>query len=203
MSLVIAALALVLSPLPSWAGGGWYLLVPPSAMWNVDSAYESSSTCDRARVGVFKRRLYLKRLELAEQGKLPPAGAGSAELDPVERGEILLALMNLETRCAPNAGRWELLVEERTSSHQVDTGRPVREWTQIAAFDTAEACERERAARIKKGEAWTADYAKALERTGADEDKRRPLTRLLESADRMVTTYQLGGCFATDDPRLK
>jgi hypothetical protein len=116
---------------------------------------------------------------------------------------------------AEAAGGWYLLVPPRTDydrsapylqGMKILTAKPLSQWAQEGAYDSAEACEAVKASqthvnqRIYEGAA--ANYQNAIGKYGPNEPATRLARVLAEIDNANVDAYQASRCAASDDPRL-
>lgn len=115
---------------------------------------------------------------------------------------VVLALALLPDVARAGAG-WYLLIPPIADMRVVAWGRPLREWNQRGAFDSAQACERARRALSEAAERALAPGGE-VDKLGVPEgDPKTPREMVAVSTVALRVAEQGGRCLASDDPRLR
>ena len=190
---------LLLSPACAEAGG-WYLVTPPDddlaahypdARWTVFTTYEGASQCQRARIAIRDGATQAGlRFDPTVTDPILVVGMATLAAQCVASDDPRLARL-APTRGASPGGAWYLMAPPNQADEPLDRVSSVnRDWSQRAAFDSAQDCER---GRLQ----WANQMKAAAVKAGGEGNQ--------EKADSYVDAFvrALGSqCVAAADPRL-
>lgn len=131
------------------------------------------------------------------------------------RMTLLAVALLAASPVARAAGGWYLLVPPRseyneqapfTKGYKILDDKPLSQWGQVAAFDSASGCEATKGALLmaeqKMYQLDQQDYTKALE-ARKDASTLNLMRWNAEVHNGNITAYMAGRCIRSDDPRLR